>query len=49
MTVSGPCSAILARKVSAMVSSASSQEISSNRPLPLGPVRRIGCSTRSGL
>jgi len=49
MTVSGPCSAIADRNRPAISSSASSQETRVNWPLPFGPVRRIGYSTRSGL
>ena len=48
MTASPPCSATTARRRAPISSSAASQVICSNSPLPFGPVRRSGCSTRSG-
>jgi hypothetical protein len=42
MIDSGPCSAIEDRNLPAISSSASSQETRPNRPLPFGPVRRMG-------
>ena len=46
---SRPCSSMLLRQRSAISVSASSQPIGSKSPLPLGPERRIGVSTRAGL
>ncbi len=49
MTASGPCSSITRVKFEETSSSASSQEIGSNRPDPFGPLRRSGVVMRSGL
>ena len=48
MIASPPCSAMIAFRRVPISSSASAQVICSNVPLPFGPVRRSGCSTRSG-
>ncbi|MEI4277108.1 hypothetical protein [Klenkia terrae] len=48
MTDSGPNSSTVARSRVAISPIAASQLIRSNCPLPLGPVRRIGNSTRPG-